>query len=67
MDKETLSEYGNIIIVAIVACLILAALTSSFFTGKLVSLVEATTSEYEQYEYDNNAAFKEYIAENAVQ
>ena len=67
MDKETLSEYGNIVIAAIIACLLLAGITGSFFAGRLASLVDATIPEYEQYEYENYDAFEEYMTTNDVQ
>ena len=63
MDKETLNEYGHIVIATIISVLLLAAITSSLFLGKVRSLADASTPEHDRYEYDNNAAYEQYIAE----
>lgn len=61
MDKETISEYGYIIIAIIVAVIVTFSLSSPFLGGRMKALVDQSVPETEQYEYENNSAYRDYI------
>lgn len=61
MDKESITEYGYIIISMIVLVILTWCFTGSLFTDRLRGVVAKTVSETEQNEYENNGAFRDYI------
>lgn len=61
MDKESIAEYGYLVITIMVASLLIVFLTGSFFTGNMNSVVSKTIPDHEANSYLGNSAFADYI------
>ena len=66
MDKESLYEYGNSIIAAIIAIIICACLTvGSVFFEQTKEMIDSATQGNKPIEYENDNAYRAYVEENA--
>ena len=65
MDKETVNEFGYIVITVIIASIIVVLLAGTFFTGPIKSVFAKSVPEHEAAPYENDNAYIDYAIRQA--
>lgn len=61
MDTETLNEAGHVIITVVISLVLIAIITGSAFLGKARNMIDRAVPKQEEYAYQNDGAFMDYL------